>query len=133
MKYSNFKNNNVTVVGNKCSVNGKTISIPSGSSVSIENGTVYVNGKKYVENGLEDKEVVHLTINVEGDVKRVDADCDVVINGSVKGNVNSGMSIDVDGNVDGDVRSGMSVDITGNQTGSVNAGMSVDIGTKVYK
>ncbi|MGL5765013.1 MAG: hypothetical protein ACRCX8_05160 [Sarcina sp.] len=118
---------------NKCTVNGVTIDVPSGASVSVQNGKVFINGKEYTENGLDNKEVVHLAINVTGDVRRVDSECDLVINGNVVGDVSSGMSIDIEGNVEGSVRSGMSVDINGNQTGSVSSGMSTTIKNKIYK
>lgn len=88
---------------NTCKVNGKTINVPSGASVSVSNGKVYINGKEYTEEGLGNKEVVHLTINVTGDVKNVEAGCDLVINGNVNGNVKSGRSAEISGNVNGDV------------------------------
>lgn len=94
---------------------------------------VYINGKEYTEEGLENKEVVHLTINVTGDVRRIEADCDLVINGNVNGNVKSGRSAEISGNVNGDVRSGMSMTIRGNQTGKANSGMSMTINNKIYK
>ena len=130
-----YVNNGTIMSGrnNTCKVNGKTINVPNGASVSVANGKVYINGKEHTEDDLENKEVVHLTINVEGDVKRVEADCELVVNGNVNGNVSSGMSANINGNVDGDVRAGMSVDIDGNQTGSVSSGMSTTIKNKIYR
>ncbi|MGL5346152.1 MAG: polymer-forming cytoskeletal protein, partial [Peptostreptococcaceae bacterium] len=94
----------------------------------------YIDGKKYTEDGLDNLEVVSLTINVlEGSVGQVESECDLTINGNVKGNVHSGMSVDIEGNVEGDVRAGMSVDIEGNQTGSVNSDMSATIKNKIYR
>lgn len=130
-----YINNSVSMSGrnNKCVVNGKTINVPSGATVSVSNGKVYVNGKEYVEDGLDKLEVVHLTVNIEGDARRVDSECEVVINGNVNGSIDSGMNVTVNGDVDGDISSGMSLTIKGNQTGSANSGMSMSIGTKVYK
>ena len=39
----------VTHKGNRVTVNGKTIEVPSGASLKITNGDVYINGKLYVE------------------------------------------------------------------------------------
>lgn len=133
--FKNIINNSVMVSGrnNTCRVNGKTISVPSGASVCVSNGRVYINGKEYTEEGLENKEVIHLTINVTGDVRRVEADCGLVINGNVNGNVSSGTSVEISGDVDGDVRSGMSMTIRGNQKGKASSGMSMTINNKIYE
>lgn len=126
-----FGISNMMISGRKTVVNGVEIDVPNGSSISVINGDVYIDNKKYTEGVLEDGKVVHITIN--GDVGNLKADCEVTVQGNVNGRVDSGMSVDVYGDVNGNVSSGMSIDIKGNQTGNVSAGMSVDIGTKIYK
>lgn len=136
---SKYVNRGVCVtMGNNCKVNGVTIN-SSCSNVVVSNGKVWIDGKEYKgENGeLENKEVVHLTINVEGDLRKgVESDCDldVHVKGSVIGNINSGRDTYIEGgNVDGNIHSGRDTDITGNQRGKVYSGRDTEIGSKVYE
>lgn len=136
---SKYINNGTCIsMGDNCRVNGITIN-KSCNNIIVSNGKVWIDGKEYTgENGeLENKEVVHLTINVEGDLRKgVESDCEleVNVNKSIIGNVRAGMSTTVQGNVEGDVRGGMNVTIQGNQKGSCRAGMNVTVmGNKVFE
>lgn len=128
-----ISNSSIMQGGRTCNVNGVTIEVPEGASVSVSNGKVYINGKEYTENGLDELNVVHLTINATGDVRKVESDVNVVIEGNVFGNVEAGVNATISGNVIGDVEAGVKARIEGNQTGSVKSGVSVNIGTKIYR
>ncbi|MBR2709950.1 hypothetical protein IKE72_02635 [Candidatus Saccharibacteria bacterium] len=122
---------------NVISINGKRIDIPNGNSVSIINGDVFVDGRRYTEN--ESLKQVNIVIEGGCDSLQVDS-CDrVEVKGDVRGVLKAGGAVIVHGNalnmvdaggsvncgdVSGDVDAGGSV-ICGNVSGSVDAGGSV--------
>lgn len=122
---------------NVISVNGKRINIPNGRSVSIINGNVFVDGRRYTENenlkqvniviedGCESLQVDSCDqVEVKGDVRGVlKAGGAVVIHGNALNKVNAGGSVHC-GDVSGDVDAGGSV-TCGNVSGSVDAGGTV--------
>lgn len=109
-------------------INGRRISVPNGSSVSINNGEIFVNGEKYEDDKLKYKEIVHLIVN--GDVGSIVSDVSVEINGNVDGDIDAGTSVKVNGNMIGDIDSGTSTTVYGNQTGKIEAGTSIKIGNR---
>lgn len=109
--------------GNQMQINGVMINVPSNASVSIINGQLYVNGKKYDGEELENKQVVHVTI--QGDIEDIDCGGSVTVNGSVNGYIDCGGSVKVDGSVDGPIDCGGSCTILGNHQGRIDAGGSV--------
>lgn len=133
--FRNTIKNSVVMSGrnNTCNVNGKTINVPNGAKITVANGKVYVNGKEYKEDGLDKLEVIHLTIKAEGDVRKIDSECEVVVEGNVNGNVYSEVSVNIQGDVNGDIDAGVNANVHGNQTGSVKAGVNVMIANKIYK
>lgn len=104
-------------------VNGKTITVPSGHSVSVTNGVVLVDGVRY---GDEDfaKNVLEIKI-AEGDLVDVFTDKSVSCS-NVTGGVVAGGSVSC-GGVGGNVKAGGSVSC-GRVWGSVSAGGSVSHG-----
>lgn len=111
--------------GNQMQINGVTIDVPSNASVSIVNGQLYVNGKKYDGEELQNKQVVHVTI--QGDIKEIDCAGSVTVNGNVNGSIECGGSVTVSGNVEGSIDCGGSCHISGNHQGSIDAGGSVSV------
>lgn len=109
--------------GNQMQINGVMINVPSNASVSVINGQLYVNGKKYDGEELENKQVVHVTI--QGDIKDIDCGGSVTVNGSVNGSIECGGSVTVDGRVDGSIDCGGSCTVLGNHQGRIDAGGSV--------
>lgn len=109
--------------GNQMQINGVMINVPSNASVSVINGQLYVNGKKYDGEELENKQVVHVTL--QGDIKDIDCVGSVTVNGSVNGSIECGGSVTVDGSVDGSIDCGGSCTVLGNHQGRIDAGGSV--------
>lgn len=101
-------------------VNGKTITIPSGHCVSVVNGIVKVDGKVY---GGEDfaSNVMEIKITA-GTIENLVTDKSVTCYG-VTGNVSAGGSVNCD-DVKGDVKAGGSVNCD-NIGGNVTAGGSI--------
>lgn len=106
---------------NQITVNGRTISVPSGCSLSVINNVVYVDGQRWEGDPLEG---THHTFDVQGTLLSLKVDQgDVTVHGSVQGNVDSGGSVTC-GNVDGFVSAGGSFR-GGHVNGNVSAGGSV--------
>lgn len=131
---TNYVNNGTCVtMGKNTKVNEVIINNTNGRSVVITGGKVYIDGKIYngENNELENKEVVNLTINVDGDMKgNVESDCKVEINvrGAVIGNVNSGRDTSIESSVlNGNVCSGRDTDISGDQNGEIRSGRNTYI------
>lgn len=97
--------------------NGKTITVDGNHhDVSVINGVLYVDGKRYEKDDSEKYEVVKVIVN--GNVGKVDA-TDIEINGDVSGGID-GTNISITGNVNGDV-DGTNVSVGGIINGDVDA------------
>lgn len=84
-------------------VNGRIYHTPEGSSVSVINNKVYVDGKLF-EDFNETKEK-NIKITIEGDIHDVKLDCgDIVVNGNVNNINNINGDIKIKGDVSGDVK-----------------------------
>ena len=103
---------------NRIIVNGITIDV-EGNNISIQNGTVKVNGVK-VKDGLSGK----VDVKFEGDLASLQADGNVEC-GNVQGDVDAGGSVHC-GNVEGNIDAGGSVQGSG-VGGDIDAGGSVSI------
>ena len=114
----------------KITINGVTIEIPDGASVSINNGDVIVNGKKSDFAKINSE----VRVDVHGNVGDLKVDKGSVNCGNVNQSVNAGGSVNAE-NIGGNVSAGGSVnadDIGGN----VSAGGSVvcdSVGGQVEK
>lgn len=107
-------------------VNGKTVNVPDGCTISVINGTVYVNGKAWEDQG--EKLVGRVTLDITGTPLEIKVEHgDVNIAHSVGGNVDAGGSVTVGGMVGGSVDAGGSV-TCGDVHGDVDAGGSVKCG-----
>lgn len=111
---------------NVVTINGKTYKVEG--KVSIVNGIIFVNGKKFqnYEESEKDKKVINIAI--EGDVEKIDVDaCDsITVSGSVKNIKTMSGDVEIHGDVNGDVKT-MSGDVDcGNVAGDVSS-MSGDI------
>ncbi len=105
-------------------INGSSFNVPDGSSVSVVNGVLTVNGSP---SGVEFTN--ELRIEVIGGLASLRADRgSVTVNGSVHGNVDAGGSATISGDVTGKVNSGGSL-TCGNIGGNANAGGSMRCGT----
>ena len=116
--------NNGVILINRVIINGKTYDLPDQiSGVCIKNGEVRINGQRI--DGY-DGEPKHITI--EGDVGEIVCDCDVIVNGHVKGDVECGGSCSVKHEIKGDVVCGGSCNAGGRIFGDIHAGGSVSCG-----
>ena len=102
-------------------VNGKTVHVPNGASISVRNGEISINGKKW-EAG-DDVRIGDVVI--DGNVGEIRSEASVTVNGDVSGPVRAQGSVNAN-NISGDVTAGGSVnahDISGKVSagGSVNA------------
>ena len=111
----NYINNKVS---NRVNVNDIEIDVPSGSSVSIQNGTVYIDGKKYENEKLKDKQVVNLIVN--GNPKNVSAS-NVEVNGTVKQSIDASGNVTVYGDMEANIDAMGNVTINGSHTGKIDA------------
>lgn len=101
-------------------VNGKTISVPSGRNISVCNGVVMVDGVRY---GDDDFAKHVMEIKVAGDLLSLMTDRSVTCK-NVNGIVTAGGSVSC-GQVEGDVRAGGAVNC-GTVHGNVSAGGSIN-------
>jgi hypothetical protein len=107
-------------------VNGKTITVPSGRNVIVTNGVVMVDGVRYGEEEFG-KNILYITVK-EGVVENITTDLSVnCLN--VEGDVNAGGSVNCD-TVRGNVSAGGSVNCD-DVKGDVQAGGSV-IADNIY-
>jgi|GEM_PF-766141 len=116
----NYIKNKVSINGgnNRVNVNGIEIEVPSGSSVSIQNGTVYVDGKEYENEELKDKQIVNLIVN--GDPNNVSAS-NVEVNGTVKNSIDASGNVTVYGDMEANIDAMGNVTINGSHTGKIDA------------
>lgn len=75
---------------NKITINGKTISTPDSSSVSVINNRLIVNGK--VVEDLQQYETKNIEITINGDCRDIETTGNVIVQGNCK-------DIDCNGNV----------------------------------
>ncbi|MBR0488197.1 hypothetical protein IJJ39_00765 [Candidatus Saccharibacteria bacterium] len=106
-------------------VNGKRINIPNGHSVSIINGDVFVDGRRYTEN--ENLKQVNIVIEGSCDSLRVYSCNQVEVKGDVRGVLEAGGSVIVHGNAHNKVDAGGDIHC-GDVGGDVDAGGSVTCG-----
>jgi len=125
---------------NRCVINGVSIEVPPGSSVSVVNDVIYVNGSPY--DGKEGKASGIVKIEIHGDPLNVKAEHgDIEVHGNVQGdaeaagsvrcqqvgqNATAGGSIHAD-DVGGNASAGGSVKC-GSVGGNITAGGSVKHG-----
>lgn len=100
-------------------VNGCTITVPDGASLSIIDNTIFVNGKEW--DGGKLSGIVR--VELSGDIKSVKTDASLTVNGDVNGSANSGGSMQC-GNITGNANSGGSMQC-GHVSGNVCAGGSI--------
>ena len=106
---------------NNVNINGRTINVPDGASVSIINNRVIVDGVEWSEQGEDLQGVVR--VEITGYVENLRTDASVTVHGNVNGDVDAGGAVKC-GKVAGNVRAGGSVKC--DDVGlSVNAGGSV--------
>ena len=98
-------------------INGTRIQT-SGNNISVVNGTVYVDGKIALSDLYGD-----VNIKFEGDLAFLKCDGSAEINGSIKGNVDVGGSLEC-GDIGGNIDAGGSVRC-GKVSGDIDAGGSV--------
>lgn len=108
-------------VNNKTVINGKTINVPSGASVSIIQDKIYIDGKPYEHN--EELKEMKVTFAFEGELSDLRVSGSLNVSGDIKSKRIEAQSVNCD-NIVGDVHAVNSVncdDIEGN----VSAGNSV--------
>lgn len=118
----------------KVVIDGKSISVPNGASISVINGVLYVNGELHTpeDDGNKLQVVVIIKGDVQGDLTVNRAS--VEVEGNVTGNVKTGGSARIGGSVEGSLRASGSAQLGGSVGGSVDAGGSVnceDVGSNV--
>lgn len=95
--------NSIVMNSNNVKLNGKTYNIPSCSSISIVNGTLYVDGKVFDEE--EKREVVHITVVVNGDAGNIEFfNGSATVHGSSKQIKTTNGDVNIGGDVVGDVK-----------------------------
>lgn len=102
-------------------VNGRTIHVPAGKSVSVINNQVFVDGVLFTD---QDNPVNIVNVVIEGNVGELKADGGVEVKGNVEGSIKCEGSVNC-GDVKGDVKAGGSVNC-GNVGGNLKAGGSVN-------
>lgn len=118
----------------KITVNGSTFEVPDGASVSINNGSIVVNGgnlTSYSRNGNVQIDIqgnvgdltTEGSVKVSGNSGAIKADGSVTVGGAVAGSVKADGSVTCK-DVQGDLKAGGSVSC-GNVGGSVKAGGSI--------
>ena len=122
---SKIVNSNISMNGNKANINGKTYDIPSGN-ISIINGVVFVNGKKFNTDDAYTSEDRVINIQIEGNVENVNCNGNIEVKGNV-GEIDCGGSATIIGDIKGSVDCGGSCSIRGIHVGSIDAGGSVSV------
>ena len=95
-------------------VNGLIVEVPDGSSISIVNNKLYVNGLEW--EGDDGRLTGVVRVELSGYIKEVKTDVSLHVYGDVQGGAEAGGSIQC-GNITGHVRAGGSVtckDVGGN-------------------
>jgi hypothetical protein len=106
--------------GSRITVNGKTWTAPPGSTLSVNNGVVFIDGKKVDD--FDGKKVDTISIQIEGDVLNIHIDGNVTVHGNVHGDVDAKGSVTCQ-NVGGGIRCGGSVQC-GDVGGDIDCGGS---------
>ena len=105
-------------------VDGRIVEVPDGSSISIVNNKLYVNGLEWEgDDGGNGRLTGVVRIELSGDIKEVKTDVSLHVHGDVHGSVTAGGSIQC-GNITGHVRTGGDVKC-GDVSGNINAVGSV--------
>lgn len=112
---------NIIQSGGRTVINGREINIPNGSNISIVGNQIYVDGKIYRDEQLEDKKIVQIVIT--GDVGNITSDCDVSCK-NVNGNIKCGRDCEVIGDITGDVIAGRDIECD-KVNGSAKAGRDI--------
>ena len=121
-------NSSVCMSGNKVTINGKTIKLPSNNNVSVINGKVFVDGKEVDTNDTDlNNGCGTVNIVIEGNVDRIDCSGSVEVKGNVSKGIDCGGGVEINGQVDGDIDCGGSVKIVGSHKGNIDAGGSVSV------
>lgn len=68
------------------------------------------------------------TFEIIGDVKNVQSECNIEVNGNMSGGCKSGGDINIEGSVSGGCMSNRNTVIGGHLSGGVNAGLSITVG-----
>lgn len=115
-------NNSVIMSGNgKTIVNGVEYDVPSGASVSINNGKVYINGQEITPDNKEAVKEINITIigniekaeiannlTVEGNIQFANAGNNLVVKGDITGNANASNNINAN-NIHGNAMAGNNI------------------------
>lgn len=83
---------------NTIRINGVTVEVPDGCSVSVGNGEVVINGQS-VMGGLTGT----IKLEITGDPINVDSKYNVTVHGNVQGDVGADGNVTVSGSVNGPV------------------------------
>lgn len=97
-------------------------------------GVLFKGRKLLNASNPDDKTIIEntpLTIDLKGEIKHLECQCDVVISGSVSGGVNSTGEVTIGGNLSGGVNTCEEVSIGFNLSGGVNTCADVTIGGSV--
>ena len=105
-------------------INGRIVDVPDGSSISIVNNKLYVNGLEWEgDDGGDGRLTGVVRVELSGDIKDVRTDASLHVHGDVHGSATASGSIQCQ-NITGHVKAGGSVkcnDVAGN----INAAGSV--------
>ena len=100
-------------------VNGRVVEVPDGSSISIVDNKLYVNGLEWKgDDGGDGRLNGVVRVELSGDIKEVETDSSLHVTGDIQGAVSVGGSVNC-GNITGHVKAGGSVkcnDVAGNVT-----------------
>lgn len=106
----------------KVVMNGITIEAPPGSSISVVNDTIYIDGKPW--DGKEGTAQGIVRLEITGDLLNVESNRDVVVHGNVGGDVRADGDVKC-ADVKGDVFAKGDVEVDGDVGGVVRAGGDV--------
>lgn len=103
---------------NRIVINGN-VTETNGRSVSINDGTVIVDGKI-----IQSRITGNINVTIQGDVEKINCTGSVNVEGNVVGSIDCGGSAHVTGDIKGNIDCGGSC-TCGNVGGDINAGGSV--------
>lgn len=106
---------------NSVTVNGISINVPNGSSISVINNQVYIDG--VLSKGGEPVNNI-LKIEVHGDITLNQCDGNLHVLGNIRGPVSVDGNLQCSGQINGDVRADGNV-ICGKISGFVKAGGNI--------
>ena len=118
--FNNFRIKNKG--SNNIVINGRSINIPSGASITMNNGKIFVNEKEITIDGISKDSIVN--IEITGNIESAECNGSMIVNGDA-GSCTSGGGFKCAGNVNGIINAGGSVKIGGHHEGMINAGGSV--------